>query len=413
MPRSAHPALRPYLKNALYLKPDQTPCADAMGTALETLAEEGNRNSHAKRMWLPESGWGRNKTCICGEYDISARSGAVFETDEYRGTEVRIGELSFDCIDFGEHLKLNTSLQKKLHVGGDIDAKKCTILALAAGVEWISQGQPRRCPSRQRIDLLARDIRMGEILGAAQAQEQSTDEETRSSWDIRAICHDISNANHERDCQALGMFLLHLPEAWKFSACEVAATEIHPNDKAVYHLYHACPVGGGQSMIFLVAHRGHMMWSNPTASMAEREWRVWLVSASQGEITNHPAMGWKQRSESQTKEDRANDIKPTLHPFGHCGLTIKVGLTVVAVGSYGSPQGVEENKPMQNNPSGMAASAFLGFPHPVLIRIDVDPFPTQERDWMETTTLTWEAQVYASACGNHATFFTRRVTGNS
>ena len=119
---------------------------------------------------------------------------------------------------------------------GDIGAKKCTILALEAGLEWVSQGHPERCPSRQRIDVIARDIRTGGILGEAQEQEQSSGEETRSIWGIRAICRDISSANHERDYQALGMFLL--PAAWKFVASEVAVIEIHPNDKLVYHL---CP----------------------------------------------------------------------------------------------------------------------------------------------------------------------------
>ena len=95
----------------------------------------------------------------------------MFETDEYRITEVRIGDLSFERIDFWEYLKLSTSLQKKLNVGEDIEAKKCTILALAAGAEWVAQGQPKTCPSRQRIEALVRDIRTDEIIGSEKAPE--------------------------------------------------------------------------------------------------------------------------------------------------------------------------------------------------------------------------------------------------
>ena len=80
------------------------------------------------------------------------------------------------------------------------------------------------------IDALARDIRMGEIVGAEKAQEQSADKETRSSWEISAICHDIASANHERNYQGTGMFLL--PAVWKFAECGVAVIEIQPNDKA-------------------------------------------------------------------------------------------------------------------------------------------------------------------------------------
>ena len=31
---------------------------------------------------------------------------------------MRIGNLTFECVDFGEVLKLNTALQKKMNVGG-------------------------------------------------------------------------------------------------------------------------------------------------------------------------------------------------------------------------------------------------------------------------------------------------------
>ena len=102
--------------------------------------------------------------------------------DEYRIAEVRICELSFECSDFGASLKLNTSLQKKLNIGEEIESKKCTILALATGAEWVAQGKPKRCPDRQMVDVLARGIRMGEITGAEQAQEQSSDENTRVGW---------------------------------------------------------------------------------------------------------------------------------------------------------------------------------------------------------------------------------------
>ena len=110
--------MRPYLKNVLYLRPDQTPCEDAMGDALDTLAEEGT-SQQSRESNLAFREWrNRNTTCVCGEYDISARWGAVFETDEYRSTEVRICDISFECVDIGERIKLNTSLQKKLNVWG-------------------------------------------------------------------------------------------------------------------------------------------------------------------------------------------------------------------------------------------------------------------------------------------------------
>ena len=116
-------------------------------------------------------------------------------------------------------------------------------------------------------------IRTDEIMGEEQAQEQSADVNTQAGWGIRAICHDILSANHDRDYQALGMFLL--PAVWKFAASEVAVIEIQPNDKAIYHLYPAFPVEN-QSIISPAPHRGHVMWGKPTSSTTETEWRDWV-----------------------------------------------------------------------------------------------------------------------------------------
>ena len=48
-----------------------------------------------------------------------------------------------------------------------------------------SSGQPKRCPSRRRIDALSSVIRMGEIVGAVQASEQTAEVNARVDWEIR------------------------------------------------------------------------------------------------------------------------------------------------------------------------------------------------------------------------------------
>ena len=77
--------------------------------------------------------------------------------------------------------------------------------------------------------------------------------------EIRSICHDALTAEHERDYQALGQFLL--PSIWKYLACEVVVVEIRSKVGAVFHTYPAFPVEN-ESLIFLIAHQGHMMWGN-------------------------------------------------------------------------------------------------------------------------------------------------------
>ena len=81
-------------------------------------------------------------------------------------------------------------------------------------------------------------------------------------------------------------------------AGEVSVIEMHPDDKVIYHTYPSSHVEK-QSVIFLVAHRGYMMWGKPTSSTTETEWRDWAVAEAQWAIIVRAAMGWKQRLDAQ------------------------------------------------------------------------------------------------------------------
>ena len=102
-----------------------------------------------------------------------------------------------------------------------------------------------------------------------------------------------------------------------------------------------------------------MMWGKPTASTTETEWRDWMNVATIEPIANHPVMGRKQRLEITPTEARQTDPKPTLQPCDRFGQFVKIGLTSVTVGSYGTPGALEENKLTPDHPSGMAEAAAL------------------------------------------------------
>ena len=206
--------------------------------ALGTLSEEGSTKQAEEDLRALKEMEGATE--VGKSFPVHLRNGGaaavswgtVFKTDEYQSTELFVGNLAFTCVDFGENMKLSTILQKKLVIGEEIEQKKCTVLALAAGAEWVAQGQPKRCPARRRIDVLASNLRLGEFLSAEQAWEQAADETSEVSKEIRAICHDAMMAGHERDYQALGMFLL--PAVWKCVAVEVAVVEIQSWGGAVF-----------------------------------------------------------------------------------------------------------------------------------------------------------------------------------
>ena len=124
--------------------------------------------------------------------------------------------------------------------GLGIVIKKRTAIALADGAARASQGQPRRCRSRQRIDVMAIGWRLGEFLGADQAYEYTRGTDTNTAREIQSIWHDIRSANHERDYQALGLPLL--PSIWKYLAIAVAVVGIQAGGAAMFHSYTACPI---------------------------------------------------------------------------------------------------------------------------------------------------------------------------
>ena len=141
--------------------------------------------------------------------------------------------------------------------------QKRTISALAAGSEWTSQGQHKRRPRRHRTDVVAGSLSLGEYVGAGQAAGNTDGAFTRTEQEVRSICHDLATARRETGYQALGMFLL--PAIWKYLAIEVTALEVQNGADVFLHTYTACPTAG-DSMIFLISRKGHMMWGKPTYS---------------------------------------------------------------------------------------------------------------------------------------------------
>ena len=178
---------------------------------------------------------------------------------------------------------------------------------------------------------------------------RSMGETANVASEIRSICHDALTAEHERDYQALGQFLL--PSIWKYLACEVVVVEIRSKVGAVFHTYPAFPVEN-ESLIFLIAHQGHMMWGKPTAATSSAMWRDWRTNAVTADIeVIHKVVSWKQRlGEGNTELDGRHCR--VLKPCNHCGLMVKIGLTALSVGAvHGSTAHHSYPKFSQGHPS--------------------------------------------------------------
>ena len=102
----------------------------------------------------------------------------------------------------------------------------------------------------------------------------------RAEWESKSICRDVLAADHERDYQALGMFLLSA--ARKFVAREIFAVAIHPFESVAFHLYPACPVAN-RAVLCLIAHCGHVMWGKPTSATSGRSGAFRRVSPARAQ----------------------------------------------------------------------------------------------------------------------------------
>ena len=71
--------------------------------------------------------------------------------------------LGFSCVDFGDRIKLNIQLMRKLGTPGNFEPDQRTALHLAAALEWLGRRKPRRIPNRGRMDSLETEIRLLEI----------------------------------------------------------------------------------------------------------------------------------------------------------------------------------------------------------------------------------------------------------
>ena len=161
---------------------------------------------------------------------------------------------------------------------------------------------------------MASGLRLGEYLGAEQAMDRSMGEKTDVASEIRSICHDALTADHERDYQALGMFLL--PSIWKYLACEVVVVEIHATAGSTFHTYPACPLTN-DTVIFLIAHQGHMMWGKPTAETSSVAWKNRRGNLEKpGSEVIHNGVPWKLRLETSidsTDRTTPRVLKPCIH----------------------------------------------------------------------------------------------------
>ena len=70
--------------------------------------------------------------------------GAHQDVGGCKSQEMRIGDHHFLALGYGASVRLSDNAQRRMGYGDDYELNQCVLIAIAAGIEWISHGKPRR-----------------------------------------------------------------------------------------------------------------------------------------------------------------------------------------------------------------------------------------------------------------------------
>ena len=131
-----------------------------------------------------------------------------YPRNDYTAQELPIGQLHFLRIDMGFEIPLGVHLRTALGEPGKIEKNQCVCVHLALGLEWASQGFPRRVPTKSRVMILASQLRKVEYQQAQMFMGKCPWPTTRNGAKIPPIAHDVMTSHHDRGFRDIHVFSL-------------------------------------------------------------------------------------------------------------------------------------------------------------------------------------------------------------
>ena len=166
--------LRTFIKNRMSIDDSSNDCEKGLRKALEFLSRNGTtRDSQLATSGLLglESISAEQEKCdesLVGGKRSSIFRGPLFEMEDCSSQDIRVGNLHFMAVDYGDQLRLTESLQLKLSTGETWERNQCAVIEYSAGIEWDAQGRPSRRPVRKRIEVIATQMREQEYQRASE-----------------------------------------------------------------------------------------------------------------------------------------------------------------------------------------------------------------------------------------------------
>ena len=151
---------------------------------------------------------------------------------------------------------------------------QCTLIHVAAALEWLNQKQPKRVPLGNRVKELAVELRQGELNTARTITQHINTAETAVEKELISLCHDVLSPGHDRDFRTIG--LLVLPGLETLPGLTIRIFHIDGSGSGVYgHEFSGKGASGGLNVIYLLAYKQHMRWLKPSDLTTVNQWEGW------------------------------------------------------------------------------------------------------------------------------------------
>ena len=206
---------------------------------------------------------------------------AVTDMGDVNAQQLTLGGVGFTILDYGGRLNITRKMRLLLHEGNNMEKNQCAITHLAAGAEWHLQKRPNRFPLKARVMSLAAELRIHEYdrPTSMMGNYPSADGGSVETRIVRAVCHDVINANRDRDFIFRPLFSGE--EIGDHQLC-IRIVEINSQETRtrVYN-YQSGSQEDPDKVIYLLAHRGHMRFVKPSRLTTETRWKKWRTEFSQ------------------------------------------------------------------------------------------------------------------------------------
>ena len=273
----------------------------------------------AGKLWEQKVGWGDRYPRI-----------------DYTAQELCIGNLYLLRIDMGYEIPLGVHLRTALGEPDKLEKNQCVCVHMALGIEWITQGRPRRIPDKNMVMIVASQVRSAEYQQSQEFMTRCSQPRSESSAKLFSLAHDVMTASHDRNFQDIHLFLDGLDMGMHRQVVRIFDLEWRGNHTTInVHQFGDMDQQIGLDMsINLIVWRGHMRFLLPSADTRPTSWRDWQKKVSS--VIIHDWAPWHQVLAEDTEQPRLIPLRPCSTCFKLCRFALP-GLDSNKPATYSRP----------------------------------------------------------------------------